>query len=89
MNPYSDLSDAPIRSPYDTEEGAEADLWFLPDVAAEGGVDPFAPLPRAAARGDFGLAEWRAAQGALAAELAQVTGLFGALDERLKRAGQG
>jgi hypothetical protein len=90
MKPIPAPSDLSLRSPYDPEAGTEADLWFLPGAAADDeGLDPFAPLPRAAARGDFGVAEWRAVQGALAADLAQIAGLFGALDERLKRAGQG
>lgn len=73
------------------EPGAagEEDLWFLPG-AGDDPAGPFAPpVPRAERRALFDAAEWRAAQGALAAELAQVTLRLGRLDERLATMGQG
>lgn len=64
-------------------------LWFLP-VAEDEASDPLAaPGPRADRRALFEPAEWRAAQGVLAAELAQVALRFGRLDERLAGMGQG
>jgi hypothetical protein len=57
----------------------EAALWFLPE-AAEG--SPPAPVPRAA-RGRIDPRDWAVAQGALAAELARVALVYGALEERL------
>jgi len=64
----------------------EDDLWFLaPTPEAEerpaASRAPAQPVP--------GLADWRAAQGDLAAELAHLAARFGALDERLRRAPDG
>lgn len=77
----------PARSLYDPDPEAADDLWFLPPATP---LDPdLPPLPRAE-RGDLtGLAEWEAAQAALAVELAQTAARFGALDERLRHAGEG
>lgn len=77
----------PARSLYDPDPEAEEDLWFLPPALP---LDPdLPPLPQAD-RGDLtGLAEWQAAQAGLAVELAQTAARFGALDERLRHAGEG
>lgn len=77
--------------PFDPEEGpedgAEEDLWFLP--AVEDFSTPRPPRPRAEGRLLFDPGEWRAAQGMLAAELAQTTLRFGMLGERLAGMGEG
>lgn len=75
------------RGPFDPQQGADDDLWFLP--AAEDLSVDLPPGPRAGQRRLFDPAEWRAAQGALAAELAQVGLRFGMLDERLAGMGEG
>lgn len=74
----------PCPGPYDREE---SDLpWFLPGDTP----DPeAAPLPRADRRPLVDPRAWAAAQGDLAAELAGVAVLFGALDERLRAAPAG
>lgn len=77
-------------SPYDAEGTSESDLWFLPgpgDEAMDRVTRP--PLPYADRRDLAEAGEWRAAQGTLAAELARSAMLFGALDERLSRLGEG
>lgn len=79
-----------IRNPYDDddsftpldEEAAEEDLWFLPPDPE---LDPAEmPLPKAAAGVLLPAAEWRAAEGMLAADLASLTYDFGRLEERLR-----
>lgn len=82
------------QSTHITEDGglydsAPADLWFLPDADADADKPGLSPLPRAntAPLIDPGL--WRAAEAANAAELARTTGLFAALDERLRHGPKG
>lgn len=80
-----------IRKPYDDEdsfgpldedEGEEQDLWFLPPTPE---LDPVEiPLPRAAPKVLLPASEWRAAEGALAGDLAQLCYDFGRLEERLR-----
>lgn len=68
----------------DAEPPADPDLWFVPGPAEE---EP-TPAPagrRRAAAGPPPLADWIAAEAALAARLARVAGSLGALDERLRR----
>ena len=72
------------------EATSEADLWFLPPEPELDDLDlyPAARQPRA----DlplFPLAEWRAAEADLAADLAGLSYDFGRLEERLKLAGEG
>jgi hypothetical protein len=69
----------------------EAYLWFLPGPEiAEEDVPPGALSGRSRAQGTlFDSAPWHAAQAALARELAEVAGLFGALDQRLRDAPAG
>lgn len=82
------LADALLTppSPYDPEPGAEEELWFLP---AEEPETTAPPLPRADRRSLLRPAEWRTAEAALAPDLARAAQRFGALDERLRRAGEG
>lgn len=72
---------------WDDEPAAEGegDLWFLPQD------DPVAasPLPRADRSQLFPFAEWRAAEAALAPDLAALSFDFGRLEERLRVAGAG
>ncbi len=77
--------------PYDAAP-QEEDLWFLPGPDEEGDKDPhpaLPPLPRSGGRLLFDLSEWRKAEAAQAQALAGVAVLFGALDERLRRAPDG
>lgn len=74
----------------DAEPPDEADLWFLPGPSDDEADDPLAmPLPRADHRHLVRPAEWRAAEGALAADLARTAARLGALDERLRLAPEG
>lgn len=73
--------------PFDPEDQAETELWFL--SAGDGHPVGLPPGPRAGQRPLFDPAEWRAAQGMLAAELAQVSLRFGILGERLAGMGEG
>jgi len=77
------------RSIYDTDPPDEDDLWFLPpedDLA----LDPaLPPGPRAEQARLFDPRDWRKAQADLAAELADLTLSFGALDERLRAGPEG
>lgn len=72
----------------DFAEEETDELWFLPGEGSDTGPAAL-PIPRAERRALFDAAEWRAAQGALAAELAQAALRFGRLDERLAGMGQG
>lgn len=78
------------KTDIDDDEGGsdEADLWFLPGPeTAEEEVPPGRAPERSLAQGMlFDSAPWCAAQAALARELAEVAGLFGALDQRLRDA---
>lgn len=86
---FSDWGDR--QEDHEDESHEEDDLWFLPGPdEEEDDVPPgFAPLPRANRDSLFEVADWRAAQNALSAELAQLTQIFGELDLRLREAGQG
>lgn len=92
-HPYSNI--APVRSeddqtgPYDRDETAEADLWFLPSSDAE--VSDWNPDPTARPMLPdlVDIAAWQAAQAELALDLAQLATRFGALDERLRTAPDG
>jgi hypothetical protein len=78
------------RRSVEADPDPEEELWFLPGPAEDLDRDPLAPpLLRADRRQAFVPAAWRSAQGDLAVELAQVAALFGALEERLCRLGQG
>lgn len=81
-----DLGPASI---YDTDPPEDEDLWFLPpeDSAA---TDVFLPTgTRADQRQLFDPRDWQAAQDGLSAELADLTLIFGALDERLRAGPEG
>ncbi|XBC61559.1 helix-turn-helix domain-containing protein (plasmid) [Defluviimonas sp. SAOS-178_SWC] len=68
---------------YDPDPVSEENLWFLPGEVADE-LDLLPPGPRAERRPLFDPAEWGAAQDRLSADLAELTLLFGALDERLR-----
>ena len=74
-------------SVWDDDPGpaSDADLWFLPP---EDPPEPM-PLPQADRSALFPTAEWRAAEGALAPDLAALAFDFGRLEERLRMAGPG
>jgi hypothetical protein len=85
-----DAADLSWRRSFEAHPVPEEELWFLPGPAEDLDWDPRTPpLPRADRRLAFVPVAWRKAQGDLAAELAQVAVLFGALEERLRRLGQG
>lgn len=75
------------RIPFDPDQEPEsdADLWFLPPAEDP----PASPLPQSDRARLFPYAEWRAAEAALAPELAALAFDFGRLEERLRRAGPG
>jgi hypothetical protein len=78
--PPNDIDDgAALPGPYDREEAE--DLWFLPDEA-EGAADPGVQTPGLVA-GEA----WRAAETALAVDLAELAFDAGRLAERLRVAG--
>lgn len=79
MRPRSDLDDQEDRP-------NEDDLWFLPGPElADEKVPPGATPERSHGQGRlFDPAPWHAAQCLFAGELAEVAGLFGALDQRLR-----
>ncbi len=70
---------------------AAEDPWFLqPEEPEEGDPgDPLAPVPRAGRASLVDAAGWRAAQGALAADLAELCFDLGRLAERVALAGPG
>lgn len=77
------------RGPYDRDPVPEVDLWFLPEPLAETDLPPLpradrGPLPRSADWARTWARTWAVAEAALARDLAGVTLLFGALDERLR-----
>lgn len=72
----------PDQSDQTDEQEDDADLWFLPGPREDDDLPPGA-APRNKAPPLFDPALWMAAQADLSAELAEVTALFGALDERL------
>lgn len=71
----------------DPAQEEPADLWFLPADATDEAEDT--PLPQAPRARLFPVAEWRAAEAALAADLAALSFDFGRLEERLRRLGRG
>ena len=79
-----------LRNIWDEEPDApedEGDLWFLPP---DDDPEPEAsPLPRAERVLLFPHADWRAAEGVLAPDLAALAYDFGRLEERLRGAGEG
>jgi len=89
VRPQDSSSQAEFDDVEDTSD--EADLWFLPGPeATEEDVPPGgAPARLAGHRVLFDPAVWFAAQSSLARELAEVAGLFGALDQRLRGAPDG
>lgn len=67
----------------DVAAPAEEDLWFLPGPDAGDDADPFAPpLPRPPRKSLYELADWRAAEAALARPLADLSRDLGRLIER-------
>ncbi|MGO4917402.1 helix-turn-helix domain-containing protein [Pseudogemmobacter sp. W21_MBD1_M6] len=92
-HPYSyidpDRSEDGQTGPYDRDEAADADLWFLPSPDAE--VSDWNPDPTARPMLPdlVDIAAWRAAQAELTLDLAQLATRFGALDERLRTAPDG
>lgn len=73
-------SEAGEPGPYDAAQ-AEEDLWFLPGPDSEEPADPLAP-PLPPRKALFDLAEWRAAEAALAQPLAALALDLGRLIER-------
>lgn len=86
MRPHDSSTQVELDGVEDTSD--EADLWFLPGPEAEEEDLPpgGAPARLAGQRGLFDPEAWSAAQSSLARELAEVAGLFGALDQRLRDA---
>lgn len=78
--------DDPIPGQYDGAEAAEA--WFLPDEDAAAGIADL-PLPAAPRGGLVAAAEWRAAEAALAPDLAELAFDTGRLAERVAAFGAG
>ncbi len=80
-----DATEDLYRGPFDPAPEAEAELWFLPTLDAD--HEPIEPLglkqPKARL---FDPALWAVAQAEVSSELAALTLLFGALDERLRSA---
>ena len=81
--------DISLPGPFDP--GEAEDPWFLPPEDSEDGEAGHlhAPLPRSGAASLVDAAGWRAAEGALAAELAELAFDLGRLSERLSVAGAG
>ncbi len=77
----------PKHTTYDDLDQDPADLWFLPPDDPPEVVT--APLPRSPRETLFPVAEWRAAEAALAGDLAGLCFDFGRLEERLRRLGPG
>ena len=89
MRPRDFSSQAEVDDVEDASD--EADLWFLPgpDVADEDVFPGMSPVGLQARESLFDPDAWSAAQSALARELAELAGLFGALDQRLRGAPDG
>lgn len=78
--------------PPEDEAGAEDGLWFLPGTAEDADDAPgphHPPLPRASRARLVDPAEWRAAEAALAQDLAALAHDHGRLEERAARFGPG
>lgn len=77
--------------PFGPQPDDAEDLWFLPGPADDGDdLPPGAPpLPYAARRVIFDMAEWQAAQDQASAGLATLCQLYGELDLRLRLGPQG
>lgn len=83
-DPDEDEPFAGPRSIYDVDPPEDEDLWFLPPDSDPAAEDLLPPGPRADQRLLFDPRDWRAAQAAVAQDLAELTLTFGALDERLR-----
>ena len=70
------------------EEDADEGLWFLPPPL-EDELAFLRPAFRAGSSRNMDLSSWMQAEAASAAQLAQVAGRLGALDERLRRGPDG
>lgn len=88
-DPDDEAEDIGPRSIYDADEPDEEDLWFLPPEAEEAQDLYLPPGPRTDQRQLFDPRDWRDAQAALSAELADLAVTFGALDERLRAGPEG
>ncbi len=82
--PEDEAEEATPPSIYDSDPSDEDDLWFLPPEDEDAAEDFLPPGPRQDDRVLFDPRDWRAAQAALSAELADLALTFGALDERLR-----
>jgi hypothetical protein len=71
-----------VAGPIGPYDAVSAEPWFLPDAGRAAMWE--APLPRAEGPSLVVLGDWRAAQGALAGELAGLAVLYGALEARLR-----
>lgn len=83
-DPDEDADAVGPASIYDVDPPEDDDLWFLPpedDAAVE---DLLPPGPKSDQRLLFDPRDWRVAQDELSYELADLAGIFGALDERLR-----
>lgn len=76
------------RGPYDPDPEAEPDLWFLPadDLPDEANL---VPGPKVDWRQLLDPGVWQAAQDRHSGALAELSALFGALDERLRTSPEG
>jgi hypothetical protein len=93
MNPSRPISaDDPVEliGPYDSPSASD-DLWFLPDEDGpqENALHAAFPLSPSSRTGLLDAKAWRAAEAALAADLAALAFDFGRLSERLLAAGAG
>jgi len=86
--PEQDEIEDQRRGPFDPDLDAEADLWFLPQDDGTGEPD-LPPGPRAERVRLFDPDLWQAAQDRHSGALAELAGLFGALDERLRAGPKG
>lgn len=75
-------SDKDTESPPGPYDAPLAEPWFVPDLTGDAAFA--SPLPQADRRPLLVVADWVAAQGALAAELAELALLYGALEQRLR-----
>lgn len=84
------MGDTPeaLRGPFDPEDGAEPDLWFLPPPDAEASDVLFHAVSNTTKTRDE-VPDWRAAEAELAADIAELSFDAGRLAERVWTAGQG
>ena len=90
--PEQDALEGATPSPFDRDDPAEAELWFLPGPAEEGSAEvghDLSPRHMGSRRALplFDPADWKRAQDALSGELAGLAQHFGALNERLAHLG--